>query len=98
MAPEKDTLTRRGFLGVGSAAVAAPGLFSSGKIGSRAQQDDSNYKAKSDKSATSPGPTNSALDAANPDSTNPPATDAGGVQTFKYPFSFSHKRLDWKST
>ena len=93
MAPEKDTLTRRGFLGVGSAAVAATGLFSSGKIGSRAQQDDSKYKAKSDKSATSPGPTNSALDAANPDSTNPPATDAGGVQTFKYPFSFSHKRL-----
>ena len=27
------------------------------------------------------------------DSVNPPPTDAGGVQTFKYPFSLAHKRL-----
>jgi oxalate decarboxylase len=33
------------------------------------------------------------LDAANPDSGNPVPTDAGGVQTFKYTFSFAHKRL-----
>jgi oxalate decarboxylase len=93
MADEKDTLTRRGFLGVGSAAVAATGLLSIGKTGSARQQDDSKYKAKSDRSASGPGPTNPVLDAANSDSVNPPATDSGGVPTFKYPFSFSHKRL-----
>src|SRR6202041_674754 len=47
----------------------------------------------SEKSRSDPGPANSVLDAANPDSFNPPSTDAGGVQTFKYPFGFAHKRL-----
>src|ERR1700730_5783011 len=93
MADEKDQLTRRGFLGVGSAAVATTALFSIGKTGSARQQDDPKYKAKSDRSASGPGPTNPVLDAANSDSTTPPATDAGGVPSFKYPFSFSHRRL-----
>jgi oxalate decarboxylase len=43
--------------------------------------------------ARDPGPTNAVLDAQNPDSLVPPMTDAGGVATFKYPFSLSHKRL-----
>jgi len=33
------------------------------------------------------------LDGQNPDSNLPPSSDAGGVQTFKYPFSLAHKRL-----
>src|SRR5205814_9505808 len=36
---------------------------------------------------------NPALDAQNADSVNPPPTDAGGVPTFKYPFSIAHKRV-----
>jgi oxalate decarboxylase len=87
---EKDKFTRRGFLGAGSAAIAAAGMLSAEKL---AAQSDGQYKAKTDRSASDPGPTNPAIDAANPDSNNPVPTDAGGVQTFKYPFSFAHKRL-----
>jgi oxalate decarboxylase len=87
---EKDTLTRRGFLGVSSAALAAAGMRSVENLAAQQQSDD---KQNSDRSKSDPGPTNPAMDAANPDSFNPPPTDAGGVQTFKYPFSISHKRL-----
>jgi oxalate decarboxylase len=85
---EKDGLTRRGFLGVSSAALAAAGMRSMENLQG---QESSNYP--SDRSKSDPGPTNPSLDAANPSSFNPPPTDAGGVQTFKYPFSFGHKRL-----
>ena len=87
---EKDVLTRRGFLGVSSAALAAAGMRS---VENLAPPEPADYKSEADRSASDPGPTNAALDAANPDSVTPPPTDAGGVQTFKYPFSFSHKRL-----
>jgi oxalate decarboxylase len=87
---EKDLLTRRGFLGAGSAALTSAGFLSAESLGG---QEQSGYKPKSDRSASDPGPTNPALDAANPDSDTPVPTDAGGVQTFKYPFSFAHKRL-----
>ena len=86
---EKDALTRRGFLGASSAALAAASMLSAQSL---AGQEQSNYKPQSDRSASDPGPTNAALDAANPDSNYPVPTDAGGVQTFKYPFSFAHKR------
>jgi oxalate decarboxylase len=82
---EKDGITRRGFLGAGSAALAAAGI--------RSVENLAGQKASDDRSRSDPGPTNAALDAANPDSVAPPATDAGAVQTFKYPFSFGHKRL-----
>jgi oxalate decarboxylase len=88
---EKDKLTRRNFLGVSSAALAAVGILTAGKA--THGQDQTKSQAKGDRSASDPGPTNPGLDGANIDSMNPPVTDAGGVQTFKYPFSFSHKRL-----
>ena len=87
----KERLTRRGFLGVGSAAVAGASLLSAKSL--VGQEQETPQKAKTDRSASDPGPTNSALDAANPDSNNPIISDAGGVQTFKYPFSFAHKRF-----
>ncbi len=86
---EKDVLTRRGFLGVGSAALAAAGIPYVENLSAQ----ESAYQAVSERSKSDPGPTNPGIDAANPDSNNPPPTDAGGVQTFKYPFSFAHKRL-----
>jgi oxalate decarboxylase len=78
----KDQVSRRGFLGVGSAALAtAVGVLSA--AGAAAQ----------DRSKTDPGPANPPLDAQNPDSTWPPATDSKSlVQNFKYPFSFANKR------
>ena len=89
---DQERLTsRRGFLSAGSAALAAAGLLSAKDLA--AQEQETPNKAKTDRSASDPGPTNSAIDAANPDSNNPLTSDAGGVQTFKYPFSFAHKRL-----
>jgi oxalate decarboxylase len=41
-----------------------------------------------------PGSRNPTLDQAEPDSVNPPTTDAGGQPPFKYPFSFAHKRIE----
>jgi oxalate decarboxylase len=88
--PNKNLYSRRGFLGVGSAALAAAGLVSATDAVSQEQRP---YPTKSDRSASAPGPTNPPLDAQNPDSNLPPPTDAGGVQTFKYPFALSHKRM-----
>src|SRR5271167_4991990 len=86
---EKDVLTRRGFLGVSSAALAAAGIPYAEKLSAQEPV----YQSGNDRSKSDPGPTNPSIDAANPDSNNPPPTDAGGVQTFKYPFSIAHKRL-----
>jgi oxalate decarboxylase len=49
--------------------------------------------ATTDRSRSDPGPNNPDLDAQNPDSIWPPATDSKSlVQNFKYPFSFANKR------
>jgi oxalate decarboxylase len=79
--------SRRSFLEVSSGALAAAGVTPVAAIAS--EQGTQNY----DRSKSDPGPTNQLLDAQNPSGSNPPPTDAGGVQTFKYPFSFGHKRL-----
>jgi oxalate decarboxylase len=85
----KAGLSRRGFLGMSSAALAAAGMLPADAAG----QEQHSYPTKDDRSASAPGPGNASLDAQNPDSFLPPPTDAGGVQTFKYPFALSHKRM-----
>src|SRR6202040_2061078 len=83
----KDRFSRRGFLGVGSAALAA--AAGSLAVGARGQEN----QPRTGRSATDPGPANSALDAQNPDSAWPPGTDSKSlVPTFKYPFSLANKR------
>jgi len=85
---EKEVLTRRGFIGAGSAALAAAGILA-GTAATGQEQGNS----KQDKNKTDPGPKNAPLDGQNPDSTWPPPTDSKSlVQTFKYPFSFANKR------
>src|SRR2546428_2674566 len=76
---KRDKFTRRGFLGVGSAALAVAGIVPAmATAGSRSD----------------PGPGNSALDAQNLDSMWPPSTDSKSlVPTFKYPFSLANKRV-----
>jgi oxalate decarboxylase len=54
---------------------------------------DNTSSGEQNRSRSDPGPTNKEIDAQNPDSFTPPSTDAGAVQTFKYPFSIAHKRL-----
>src|SRR6202165_4215930 len=87
-----NQLSRRGFLGVGSAALAAVagGLSVSSALAQEGQQAGN---ARTGQSSTDPGPANNPLHAQNPDSAWPPATDSKSlVQTFKYPFSFANKR------
>lgn len=86
----KDIFSRRGFLGMGSAALAAAGMLKATELASQEQKP---YPTKNDRSASAPGPGNGPLDEQNPDSFLPPASDAGGVPTFKYPFGISHKRM-----
>src|SRR5712692_132355 len=88
----KDQVSRRGFLGASSAALVATvgGLSVAGAV---AQDKQGNARATNDRSATDPGPANTALDGQNPDSAWPPATDSKSlVPNFKYPFSFANKR------
>ncbi len=87
---QNKDMSRRGFLGMGSAALAAAGIVSATEVAAQEQRP---YPTKSDRSTSAPGPTNPSLDNQNPDSNLPPSTDAGGVQTFKYPFALSHKRM-----
>ena len=62
----KDRFSRRGFLGVGSAALAtvAGSLAASSAIA----QENPAVKNGTDRSATDPGPSNEPLDTQNPDS------------------------------
>jgi oxalate decarboxylase len=87
-----DVLTRRSFLGKGTVALAAAAGL---PITAAAQQTpDKNGDSHSGVNETQPGPKNPALDQAEPDSVYPPETDGGGQPPFKYPFSFSHKRIE----
>jgi oxalate decarboxylase len=81
--------SRRDFLEVSSGALAGAGVSSVANVFAQ----DSPTKPASNRDASDPGPVNTTLDAQNPTAGNPPPTDAGGVQTFKYPFAFAHKRL-----
>jgi len=75
----RGKFTRRGFLGVGSAALAMAGIVPAMAAEPR----------RSD-----PGPANLPLDSQNPDSMWPPSTDSKSlVPTFKYPFSLANKRV-----
>jgi oxalate decarboxylase len=88
---KNDKYTRRRFLELGSGAVAGAGV-----LAMKGQTQSGGYasQAQKDKATSDPGPTNPAIDAQNPGSFSPPPTDSGAVQTFKYPFSFAHKRLE----
>src|SRR6266496_1371053 len=87
----KDRFSRRGFLGVGSAALAT--VAGSLAVTSTFAQENPAIKSGTDLSATDPGPSNDLLDKQNPDSAWPPGTDSQSlVQNFKYPFSFANKR------
>jgi oxalate decarboxylase len=85
---KNSTVSRRGFLEMGSVALAA-GMLSA----DAAAQEQHPYPKKGDRSSSAPGPGNPPIDEQNPDSFLPPSSDAGGVQAFKYPFGLSHKRM-----
>jgi oxalate decarboxylase len=79
-------VSRRGFLGSAAIGAATLGIAA-------AQKPEDTQKAEHDRSGTNPiGPDNLPLHHENPDSVVPPMTDHGNVESFKYPFTFSHKR------
>jgi oxalate decarboxylase len=84
-------LTRRNFLGKTSAALAAAVAL---PIAAAQQTPDKSGDTHTGKNETQPGPRNATLDQSEPDSVYPPETDAGGQPPFKYPFSYSHKRIE----
>lgn len=83
-----ERVSRRGFISAGSTALAM-GVLSA----SATAQSHTDTRVVDDQSKRDPIPANPSLDAQNPDSNAPPATDAGSVPPFKYQFSLSHKRL-----
>jgi oxalate decarboxylase len=85
---EKAAFSRRGFLEIGSAALAAAGALSADQAAAQGQG-----ASSSDRRTSDPAPKNDSLEAQNQDSALPPSTDAGSVSTFKYPFALAHKRL-----
>ena len=88
-----NDISRRGFLELGSAAVTGvAGVLAMTGIAS-AQELVPGVKTGKSTYITDPGPTDKQLDAANPDISVPPPTDAGGLPTFKYPFSLSNRRV-----
>jgi oxalate decarboxylase len=87
-----ESISRRSFLEKGSAALAAIAslpVFAAGQ-----QTGDVGGDKHTAVNETQPGPKNKALDAMDPDSVFPPGTDEGGQPPFKYPFSFSRKRIE----
>ncbi len=87
----QENVSRRGFLGAGSTAIAALALSS---VSAVAQQSVNTAKAESDHSFSDPGPENRPLLALNPDSNAPPPTDHGEIGPVWYSFDLAHKRVE----
>ena len=81
--------SRRRFLEMGSAALAAGAIHAAGEQTQKEVQEGEHGNAAS----LPRGKENAALFDQNPDSVTPPPTDHGSIPTFKYPFSLAHKRI-----
>jgi len=94
MKPEIETsalgLSRRNFLGVGSAALATATFAA---VAAHAQELENTRKAESDRSFSDPAQENQPLLDENPSSNMPPATDHGDVGPIWYSFDLAHKRV-----
>ena len=83
-------LSRRNFLGVGSAALATAALTG---LTAHAQEVQDTRRAEKDHSASDPGQENRPLLAENPSSNMPPPTDSGDIGPVWYSFNLVHKRV-----
>jgi oxalate decarboxylase len=89
--PILDGVSRRSFLGVGSAALATVAMAG---IAAQAQQRDDTAKAESDHSSNDPGPENRSLLEINPNTNTPPPTDHGDIGPIWYSFDLARKRVE----
>jgi oxalate decarboxylase len=88
----REGLSRRSFLGKGPAALAT--MAGLQMIATAQQTRDLSRDTHTGHNETQPGTRNPVLDQSEPDSVYPPMTDSGGQPPFKYPFSYSHKRIE----
>jgi oxalate decarboxylase len=86
-----EGLSRRTFLGVGSASLASAALAS---LAVNAQERADTEKAEQDHSSSNPGPENKPLLDENPNSNLPPPTDYGHVEPIWYSFDLTKKRIE----
>jgi oxalate decarboxylase len=85
-----EGLSRRTFLGVGSAGLATAAFTS---LAANAQERTNIAKAEQDHSASNPGPENKPLLEENPASNFPPPTDYGNIVPVWYSFDLPHMRI-----
>jgi oxalate decarboxylase len=85
-----EGLSRRTFLGVGSAGLATATLAA---LTAHAQETQDTRKAEKDASASNPGQENKPLLEENPSSNTPPPTDHGDIGPVWYSFDLVHKRV-----
>src|SRR5271156_6827355 len=86
-----EGLSRRNFLGVGSAGLATATLAT---LAANAQERALIEKGEHDHSASNPGPENKPLLEENPASNMPPVTDYGNVMPIWYSFDLPHMRIE----
>jgi oxalate decarboxylase len=89
--PLMEGLSRRSFLGVGSAALATAAFAG---LTAHAQEREDTHKAEGDHSSSDPGQENKPLLDENPNSNMPPPTDHGDVGPIWYSFDLVHKRVE----
>src|SRR5258708_9130747 len=89
--PGTDGVSRRTFLGVGSAGLASAALAS---LAVNAQERADTEKADHDHSSSNPGPENKPLLDENPNSNLPPPTDHGHIEPIWYSFDLTTKRIE----
>lgn len=85
-----EGLSRRGFLGVSSTALATAAL---GRLTVRNQEQQDTRTAEKDISASNPGQENKPLLDENPSSNMPPPTDRGDIGPVWYSFDLVHRRV-----
>jgi oxalate decarboxylase len=92
MSEDFGEVTRRKFLGVGSAAVlaAATAGVAGGQEATKPQRSPDHHLPNEQNY----GPQNPLLEAENPSAAWATATDSGTVPPFKYPFGFARKRIE----
>jgi oxalate decarboxylase len=88
--PSAGGISRRSFLGAGSAALAGAAALGTSAY---AQSRQTTEKGLKDHSFSNPGPENTVLSHLNPSSNTPPPTDHGTVEPIWYSFNLTHKRV-----
>lgn len=86
-----DGVSRRSFLGVGSAALATVAMAG---FTAHAQERENTAKAEKDHSSNDPGPENRGLLGMNPNTNTPQPTDHGDIGPIWYSFDLARKRVE----